>query len=105
MTSIKEVLGKNLRENRRRCGFSQEKLAEKAGISTHYLAMIEIARNFPTSEILERLAGAMGIEVFELFLIDLSPRAELEQLRRDIVAEIKQLVDDALEKTCKNVSK
>jgi hypothetical protein len=32
-------------------------------------------------------------------LIDHSPRAELEQLRRDIVSEIKQLVSEALEQT------
>jgi transcriptional regulator with XRE-family HTH domain len=49
-----------LRENRRKCGLSQEKLAEKAGISTQYLAMMEIARKFPASEVLERLAEAMA---------------------------------------------
>ncbi|GMO48657.1 MAG: hypothetical protein Pg6C_11270 [Treponemataceae bacterium] len=99
MASLREIFGKNLRENRRKCGFSQEKLAEKAGISTHYLAMMEISRNFPTSEILERLAGALQIEVYELFFIDHSPRAELERLRQDIVSEIKQLVSEALEQT------
>jgi transcriptional regulator with XRE-family HTH domain len=97
MARLREIFAKNLREKRRKCGFSQEKLAEKAGISTHYLAMMEISRNFPTSEILERLAGAMEIEVYELFLLDFSPRAELERLRQDIVGEIKQLVGEALE--------
>jgi len=87
---IGEILAKNLRENRRKCGFSQEKLAEKVGISTQYLAMMEIARKFPSSAVLERLAVTMNIEVYELFLIDFSPRNELELLRRDIISEIKQ---------------
>ncbi|MDR2491709.1 MAG: helix-turn-helix transcriptional regulator [Spirochaetaceae bacterium] len=95
--SIKEILAKNLRENRRKCGFSQEKLAEKTGISTQYLAMIEIARKFPTSEVLERLAGAMNIKVYELFLIDSSPREELELLRQEIIREMKQTFGEIIE--------
>jgi len=51
--SLRDIFAKNLRENRRKCGFSQEKLAEKAGVSTQYLAMMEIARKFPTAEVLE----------------------------------------------------
>jgi transcriptional regulator with XRE-family HTH domain len=96
--SIREIFAKNLRENRRKCGFSQEKLAENAGITTQYLAMMEIARKFPSSEVLERLAAAMGIKVYELFLIDHSPREELELLRRDIINEMKQTFDESLEK-------
>jgi transcriptional regulator with XRE-family HTH domain len=96
--SIKEIFARNLRENRRKNGFSQEKLAEKIGISTQYLAMIEIARKFPTSTVLERLAKAMNINVYELFLIDHSPRDELEMLRQDFIYEMKQTFGDIIEK-------
>jgi len=96
---IGELLAKNLRENRRKCGFSQEKLAEKAGISTQYLAMMEIARKFPSSVVLERLAETMNIEVYELFLLDFSPRKELELLRRDIINEMKQTFFEIVEQT------
>jgi transcriptional regulator with XRE-family HTH domain len=105
IASLREILAKNLRENRRKCGFSQEKLAEKAGISTQYLAMIEIARKFPTAEVLERLAGSMDIKVYELFLIDHSPREELELLRRDIISEMKQTFSEMVEQALKCVSK
>jgi len=88
--SVREIFAKNLRENRRKCGFSQEKLAEKAGISTQYLAMMEIARKFPTSEVLERIAAAMNIYVYELFLIEHSPREELALLRQEIISVIEQ---------------
>jgi len=96
---IRNILARNLREHRRKCGFSQEKLAEKTGISTQYLAMIEIARKFPASEVLERLAEAMDIKVYELFLIDYSPREELELLRKDIINEMKQTFGEIVEKT------
>jgi len=100
---LKEIFAKNLRENRRKCGFSQEKLAEKAGISTQYLAMMEIARKFPTSEVLEHIAMAMNIKVYELFLIEYSPREELELLRRDIVNEMKQTFSDIIKQTLKSL--
>ena len=40
-------------------GLTQEKLAEKAGMSLQYLAMLELARKFPSGEMLERLANAL----------------------------------------------
>ncbi|MCL2213791.1 MAG: helix-turn-helix transcriptional regulator [Treponema sp.] len=97
-TPLREIFAKNLRENRRKCGFSQEKLAEKAGISTQYLAMMEIARKFPTADVLERIAAVMSINVYELFIIDHSPREELELLRQDIVNEMKKTFLDIIEK-------
>jgi transcriptional regulator with XRE-family HTH domain len=97
--NLKKILSRNLRENRRKCGLSQEKLAEKAGISTQYLAMLEIARKFPTSEVLERLAGAMDIKVYELFLIDHSPREELERLEQSIIANIEHVVRETIQET------
>ena len=95
--SIREIFAKNLRENRRKCGFSQEKLAENAGITTQYLAMMEIARKFPSPNVLENLAEAMNIKVYELFLIDHSPRDELELLRKEIIREMKQTFKVSLE--------
>jgi transcriptional regulator with XRE-family HTH domain len=96
--AIREIFARNLRENRRKCGLSQEKLAENTGITTQYLAMMEIARKFPSSEVLERLAMAMDIKVYELFVIDHSPREELEQLRKEMISEMKQLFDESLKK-------
>jgi len=102
---IKDILARNLREHRRKCGFSQEKLAEKIGISTQYLAMIEIARKFPASSVLERLAEAMNIKVYELFLIDYSPREELELLRKDIINEMKQTFNEIVEQALQYATK
>jgi transcriptional regulator with XRE-family HTH domain len=103
--SLKQILASNLREQRRKCCLSQEKLAEKAGISTQYLAMMEIARKFPASDVLERLADALNIKVYELFLIDYSPREELELIRKEIISEIKQTFYEVVEKALKCAAK
>jgi len=87
MASIREVLANNIKEYRRKCGFSQDKLAELAGISSQYLATVETCRKFPTPEVLDRLATALGIEPHELFTFS-TPQNELEKLRQDIIGEV-----------------
>ena len=104
-SSIRDIFSRKLRENRRKIGFTQEKLAEIVGISTHYLAMLETGRNFPTSDTLERLAVALEIPVYELFIVDQSPKEELEQLRQDIVNEIYQTVSKAIKQSFAEESK
>jgi transcriptional regulator with XRE-family HTH domain len=96
---IRELLAQNLKINRRRCGLTQEKLAEKAGISAHYLAMVEVARKFPTPEMLDRLAKALDIETYKLFEMSPTPQEALTQLRQDIVREIEHLVVKAIKET------
>ncbi|MDR1858591.1 MAG: helix-turn-helix domain-containing protein [Treponema sp.] len=88
MANIREVLANNLKKHRRKYGFSQDKLAELAGISSQYLATVETRRKFPTPEVLDRLADALGIETHELFAFDPTPQNELEKLRKDITGEV-----------------
>ena len=88
MAGIREILAKNIKEYRHKHGFSQDKLAELAGISSQYLATVETCRKFPTPEVLDRLAEALSIETHELFTVVPTPQSELEKLRQDIVGEI-----------------
>ena len=112
--SIREILAFNLKEYRRKNGFTQEKLAEKAGISANYLSMVEISRKFPTPEMLDRLAQALNIQTFQLFDPSATPEGallHLEQaiiknmetffsktIKQDIISEIKQTFDISLNK-------
>jgi len=98
MANIREILAQNLKENRRKLGITQPMLAERAGLSTHYLGMIEIGRNFPTADMLERLAAALGIETHELFSVPASPENALERLHQEVLQDIKQVVGEAVEK-------
>ena len=97
MINIREILAENIKEKRRKMGLTQEKLAEKAGMSLQYLAMLELAHKFPSGDMLERLANALDIETYELLAITPSANNELEILRNDIICEVKSL-NEALAK-------
>ena len=71
MTNIREVLAKNLKEIRQKRGWSQAKLAEVAGTSTHYIGMLETKAKFPSSEMVHNLANALRIDPTELFSKDI----------------------------------
>lgn len=98
MINIRDVLAGNLKENRRKFGISQSKLAEKAGISTQYIAMIELTRQFPTPDVLEKIATVFGIEAHELFAVQPSPESSLERLHKDIIKEVREVITEVLEK-------
>jgi transcriptional regulator with XRE-family HTH domain len=98
MTNIQEIFAHNLKEKRRNCGFSQAKLAEMVNVSTHHIAMMEIARNYPTLDLVERLAKALNIEIYELFINPLSPPEEMERLYQTVAKNIEQVVGAAIEK-------
>jgi transcriptional regulator with XRE-family HTH domain len=98
MANIREILAKNLKENRRRLSMTQPKLAEQADLSTHYLAMIEVARKFPTADVLERLAAALNIAPNELFLVSPSPEDAMEKLQRAILDRLDRAVENAIDR-------
>ena len=98
MGEQQSIFVQNLRRLRRKCGFTQAQLAEKVNVSTHHIGMIELSRNNPTLELVERIAEALNIKTYELFIDPLAPNVELERLRHEIRDDIKQLLDDALKK-------
>jgi transcriptional regulator with XRE-family HTH domain len=102
MTNLRDILANNLKENRKKYGISQSKLAEKAGISTQYIAMIELSKQFPTPEVLERIAVALDIETYELFSVPPSPESSMERLHKDIIKEIREVIVEVLEKALAN---
>jgi transcriptional regulator with XRE-family HTH domain len=61
MTNIRDVLVTNLKGFRQTRSWSQALLAEKAEISTNYIGMLENSVKFPSSEMIQKLAFALGI--------------------------------------------
>jgi len=83
-------------------------------ISLRYLATLKLGNNFPSGEMLEKLAKALDIQAFQLFYPSSTPEGallhleqtivanmekELEQFRQDIIQEIKNNYDDKLERS------
>ena len=98
MTNLRDTFARNLKANRQKCGFTQAQLAEKVGVSTHHIAMIEIARHYPTLELVERIANTLGIEIYELFIVKSSPENAMERLHDTLVSNIEKVVAEAIEK-------
>lgn len=65
----REVVGRELRDERHQQERTLADVAEDAGVSTQYLSEIERGRKEPSSEILGAVAGALGLR-----LVDLSAR-------------------------------
>jgi len=98
MIKIRDVLADNLKKNRQKKGFTQEQLAEKAEVSSHYIAMVETCKTFPKPEMLEKLAKTLSIEPHQLFSVVNDPNEPFERLRQSIAADMKQIVTEAVEK-------
>jgi len=102
MTNLRHVLAFNMKENRQKTGLSQAKLAEKSGLSTQYIAMIELSRKFPSPEILERIAAALGLDTPELFSMPPSVERATIKLHETILADIEQTVGETVNKAVKS---
>ena len=60
------ILGEAIRSTRKGVGFSQEKLAEKAGLSTVFISRIERGVESPSVDNLFKIAKALGVRVADL---------------------------------------
>ena len=100
MTNLREIIAFNLKEQRKKSGFTQAQLAEKVNVSTHHIARIETARDYPRLELVARISEVLDIEVYELFINPLSHCEQLvgERLYEIIAENINQLVSEAIEK-------
>jgi len=98
MIGIRDVLAANLKEYRRKKGLTQEELAEKADVSTHYIAMIETCKKYPKPEMLEHIAKTLEIEPHKLFDVVSDPNEPFERLHKAIITDMKMIVTEAIEK-------
>ena len=92
MTDIKKLLGANIRHYRASLGISQEKLAEMAGMAANYLGLLENGRKFPSSEMIERIALALGKDSADLFAV--APIRE--NWKETILLKMNMVIDDEL---------
>jgi len=65
---VKELFALNIKILRKKCGFSQEKLAESSGLSTQSISDIEGCRTWVSDKTLGNLAQALGVDIFQLFM-------------------------------------
>ena len=60
---LPKVLGKKIQRKRTEMGLTQEKLADKVGISRAYMGYIEQGRKAPSLEVLEKIARVLKTSI------------------------------------------
>ncbi|MBE6724627.1 MAG: helix-turn-helix transcriptional regulator [Ruminococcaceae bacterium] len=65
---IIKVFGNNLKKYRTQLGLSQEAFADKCGLHRTYISAIECYRRSIALENVQRIADALGIETYLLFI-------------------------------------
>jgi len=64
--NIMELFGRNVQKHRKQHNFSQEKLAELAGVHRTYIGMIERAEKNITICNMKKIADALQIKISDL---------------------------------------
>ncbi|WP_313342316.1 helix-turn-helix transcriptional regulator [Sedimentibacter sp.] len=65
---IVKVFGNNLRKYRTNLGLSQEEFAERCGMHRTYISAIECYRRSISLENIQRIADALGVDTYLLFI-------------------------------------
>ena len=73
--SIRDVLAKNLRLARRAANLSQEALADLSGLDRTYIGSLERTKYAATIDVLEQIAGPLGVEPADLITKKKSSRS------------------------------
>jgi len=102
MAQAKKLLALNIKKLRKEWGFSQEKLAEAASLSTQSISDIEGCRTWVSDKSLERLAEAFKVDVFQLFTppserVGDNPNANLYKRLAKLRVFIKEDIDKRLD--------
>jgi transcriptional regulator with XRE-family HTH domain len=96
---IRQILAQNIKMRREKLGFSQEKLAEITDLSVQSINTIEGCRMWVSDKTISRLAKALKIEVFQLFIPYQGDKREsgvpsaLLELRQKVMNDVENIND------------
>ncbi len=89
-----------MKEARKLHGYSQLKLAEICKVSTSYIGEIEISRKFPSATTLQKIADALHLRPYQLFL---EKRDGNEYDRIKLLEKLHKELEDKLTKGLRDV--
>jgi transcriptional regulator with XRE-family HTH domain len=82
LTSLSMNIGKRVRKLREEKGLTQTEVARRTGLLPSYVSRIEGNRTNPEIPMLERIASALGIQVYQFFFEGCGQPAELPLFKR-----------------------
>jgi transcriptional regulator with XRE-family HTH domain len=68
LTKTEALFVENLKRERKRAGYSQEKLAELLDMSPKYVSALEMGRRYPSPEAFQKIADTLGLEPYQLLI-------------------------------------
>lgn len=97
---LRQRLSINLKKQRKNKNWSQFELAEKADISEQTINSIESRRLWPSDKTLVKIANALKIDIYKLFLPD-KKSIDTENEKKNIICNsirenVKKLVEETL---------
>lgn len=97
---VQQILAKNIRDARKKLGYSQQTLAERAEISPGHMNDLEQGRKWVSADTLERLADALGLEPFMLLMPnEYSSRFDAFNLLTDYATTVRETVGGAIDES------
>ncbi|MBR6078812.1 MAG: helix-turn-helix transcriptional regulator [Treponema sp.] len=79
---IRTIIANNIRKYRKLNKLTQEVLAERADVSNTYIANIECGQTWLSDKTLEKIAAALQIEIYLLFIPDSEEKTCVEDEKR-----------------------
>jgi transcriptional regulator with XRE-family HTH domain len=75
-TRLLKIIGKNVREHRRRLHLTQMELAAEIGVDKAYISTVERADGNPSARKIARIAAALGVHPADLLDDRKKPRKQ-----------------------------
>ena len=92
MVNIKNLFGRKIKEYRKKKNLTQAQLAELVIVDDKHISCIESGKNFPSPDLIERLATSLDVEPKDLF--EFYYLQDLEDLKSDIIKMLDKLNND-----------
>lgn len=99
--NIKDLFGRKIKEYRKRKNLTQSQLAELVNVDNKHISCIESGKNFPSADLIERLAFSLDVEPKDLF--EFYYLQETADLKSDLILMLDKLNQDELALTHKYV--
>lgn len=88
--ALRVLFGRRLRELRRGQGLSLEALGERSGVDSKFVQAVEVAKQSPTLDTIEKVAAGLGVLPRELFAFS----DELPSDTRERIERLLRVVSD-----------
>lgn len=94
MAKSRKLLGKRIKNLRRKGGLSQEQFAELISIDPNSVSRIECGVHYPSMETLEKISEVLKVELRDLFIF--SKKETAEEMRAFLVRAASEASVDKL---------